>query len=1103
MKYLSLFKKKSKRKNKYNLSISQKNNMLKIAGELANKSYQVIELWLISRDNPEKSIKVSDQLPNNIFNFNISLSILFKKITDDLDQEIYDWYLKVNYPESNVLENDLKSYKIETSEGYGTRYAQCYIRCGRFQHTQVDPLLTYYEDGRIMQSYLTNKGSLSLIVNGENPSTAKLQIDNMKSKSGTFILSGKIFTGGFYIDKAMITIISRENGEKLTSNNINVQRLAKETSKKFGLNRYIYKATIDLLEMNENKLLSEDIYDLFLTIRYHNGQEILVRVGKPTNRAKFFTKDTYSTKGVEAMIINPYYTFKLNNLSFETYNYPMDSFKYLLKVQRYAWILRLLHRKKDVWLIGERTYKAQDTGYHFFKYVREAYPHKNAYYVIDKDAPEKTNVEPYGNVLEYKSKEHIWNTIISSKVISSHHPDYLYPLRTPTFSKNVKADKVFLQHGVMGTKNMVANYGKNAHSFNTDLFMVSSDYEKEMIEKDFGYDYDSVFVTGLSRFDALFERDINVKQQLLIIPTWRDWIVTDQAFLESEYFERYRELINSEELHQLAEEKQIEIVLCLHPNMQSFTSYFEHPKVRIIHQGEIDVQSLLKESSIMITDYSSVAFDFSFLHKPIIYYQFDRDRFIGKKGSHLDLDNDLPGDIVFEINALLREVKYYVDNDLKMKEKNKLRANKFIKYRDQSSSERIFKVIQNNTVKTKIGDNFKLNVIFDALYNKFRKSGLYYPVMKSFFKYGRYVIPVDKKIIVFESGLGKQLGDSPKEIYDEIIHQELDYKKVWIYNKYYRFSDPKTKKIKRLTPRYYYYLLRAGYWVNNQNFPTYIKKRRGTTYLQTWHGTPLKKMLYDISDVQGRSDDYVDRVGKAIQNWDYLISPSPYASKAFKSAFNYKEKIIETGYPRNDIFYAEDKSKIKNEVLNRLHVPKNKRIILYAPTFRDNKVSNTNKFLFDIEMDLHQMKEQLGDEYIILLRMHVVVVNKLNIDESLEGFVYNASSYPDIQELQLISDVLITDYSSVMFDFANTGKPMLFYTYDLEDYRDNIRGFYMDFEQEAPGPLVFNTEEIIDSIQNIDNTVLEYQEKYQRFQKKYCSLEDGKASERVVNQLFK
>src|SRR5690625_4557087 len=149
------------------------------------------------------------------------------------------------------------------------------------------------------------------------------------------------------------------------------------------------------------------------------------------------------------------------------------------------------------------------------------------------------------------------------------------------------------------------------------------------------------------------------------------------VFLDSEYFERYSELINHHKLGILANKYNFEVVFCLHPNMQKFTNYFSHGSVKIIHQGEVDVQSLLKESAMMITDYSSVAFDFSFFNKSIIYYQFDRNRFIGKKGSHLDLDKDLPGDIVYEIEDIFQLTESYAQYNFKMKEENRKKATKF------------------------------------------------------------------------------------------------------------------------------------------------------------------------------------------------------------------------------------------------------------------------------------------------------------------------------------------------------------------------------------------------------------------------------------------
>ena len=135
------------------------------------------------------------------------------------------------------------------------------------------------------------------------------------------------------------------------------------------------------------------------------------------------------------------------------------------------------------------------------------------------------------------------------------------------------------------------------------------------------------------------------------------------------------------------------------------------------------------------------------------------------------------------------------------------------------------------------------------------------------------------------------------------------------------------------------------------------------------------------------------------------------------------------------------------------------------------------------------MKEKLGDEYVLLLRPHIIISNNIIIDKSLEGFIYNVASYEDISDLYLISDICITDYSSVMFDYANTQKPLLFFTYDLEHYKDNLRGFYMNFEDEAPGPLLKDNESLIDAIQNIETVNESYKDKYDKFYEKFCSFE--------------
>ena len=236
------------------------------------------------------------------------------------------------------------------------------------------------------------------------------------------------------------------------------------------------------------------------------------------------------------------------------------------------------------------------------------------------------------------------------------------------------------------------------------------------------------------------------------------------------------------------------------------------------------------------------------------------------------------------------------------------------------------------------------------------------------------------------------------------------------------------------------------------------------------------------------------------KKWDYLISPNRYSTEIFTRAFDYNGKMLETGYPRNDFLYnfqKEDVEKIKKG----LNLPLDKKIILYAPTWRDNQYYSVGKYRFDIQLDLEQMRRELGQDYIILLRMHYLIAENLDLSQ-YEDFAYDVSNYLDIRDLYIISDMLITDYSSVFFDYANLRRPIIFYVYDLDEYRDELRGFYFNLEDEAPGPLTKTTNEVIEQINKFMENENQFSERFDEFYNRFCHLEDGKASERVVKLIF-
>jgi CDP-glycerol glycerophosphotransferase len=174
---------------------------------------------------------------------------------------------------------------------------------------------------------------------------------------------------------------------------------------------------------------------------------------------------------------------------------------------------------------------------------------------------------------------------------------------------------------------------------------------------------------------------------------------------------------------------------------------------------------------------------------------------------------------------------------------------------------------------------------------------------------------------------------------------------------------------------------------------------------------------------------------------------------------------------------------------------------MYAPTWRDNQYYASGRYRFDFRLDLERAWQRLGDDHVILLRGHHHMADDVPAG-TRPGFVLNVTAYPDISELFLASDAVITDYSSVMFDYAPTGKPLLFYTYDLEQYRDELRGFYFDLEAEAPGPLLSSSDEVIEAVADLDAVAGRYRAAYQVFAAKFCPLDDGKAGARACDRIF-
>ncbi len=350
---------------------------------------------------------------------------------------------------------------------------------------------------------------------------------------------------------------------------------------------------------------------------------------------------------------------------------------------------------------------------------------------------------------------------------------------------------------------------------------------------------------------------------------------------------------------------------------------------------------------------------------------------------------------------------------------------------------------------------------------------IYYAIMCLIYRVILMFTKMDRKSLAFISFMGEQYSDNVRALYEEMIkdNKYKDFTYYWIFKEPKKFADFKALKSAKIIYcgglGYYTALAKSGYIISNSRIKNEIKIRKNQVYVQTWHGTPLKKLGFDIGiddfeDIGGNKKNLTHNYSLDAKRYSYVLSPSPYFTEKISSAFGIKNRSIflELGYPRNDFLYGYTDSDIKN-IKEELNINSDKGIILYAPTFRETNLKN-NSYEHILALDLENLRKSIGDDYIVLLRLHYYVSKKLELSE-YRDFLIDVSNYYDISRLYVISDMLITDYSSVFFDYAILNRRIIFYMYDIEIYTEKMHDFYMDLS-ELPGKIVKNQDELIKEI---------------------------------------
>ncbi|TPR21763.1 bifunctional glycosyltransferase/CDP-glycerol:glycerophosphate glycerophosphotransferase [Apilactobacillus timberlakei] len=666
-----------------------------------------------------------------------------------------------------------------------------------------------------------------------------------------------------------------------------------------------------------------------------------------------------------------------------------------------------------------------------------------------------------------------------------------------TFLKHMGFDEPhfkFASHGVQ------SRFAKRNRRW--DYMVVPSDYMGEIATKAFDYDQ-KLIKSGFPRNDELYTNNndgyINSVKNRLGIPLDKKVILYAPTYREDEGFDFQ---LNLDKMQAKLSDKYV-LLVRLHYFVAHSNSFYSNPGFVFDVSDYNNINDLYLISDAMITDYSSVMFDYAHLKRPMLFYAYDKDWYLDdeNRGVYLDYDKEIPGPIIKTEDELINRIQHLDAVADNYHDKLIDFYDKFAQYgqNGDASKEVVEKILstknseldqvpEKRLISRKFGHLFKVNYLQASILNRLSN------------------MLTKKNIIIFESFFGTQYSDNPKAIYEYMKKNYPEYKMYWNVNREYvdYFKENNIPYVIRFSYSGILKQAKAKYFVTNVRRPFRWKPGKDTKLIQTWHGTPLKTLAADVNLVTMpgiNAARYHKDVFKDNRRWDKMIAPNMYSANIMQRAFRMNaNQMMLDGYPRNDVLVNsswKDIASIKED----LNISADKKVILYAPTWRDNEYVKANEFTAKLHLDLAKIKSHFGNNVIVLVRTHYLIANNLDLSD-YSDIALNVSLYPDIAELYLISDVLITDYSSVMFDYAVLKRPMIFFTYDLDDYANEIRGFYFDFVKDAPGKIVKTNDGVIDELDHILSDNWTMNDNYKKFIDKFTPWMDGKSSERAVNQFL-
>ena len=767
-----------------------------------------------------------------------------------------------------------------------------------------------------------------------------------------------------------------------------------------------------------------------------------------------------------------------------------------LAIRKVYFMMRPFMKRKPIWMYLDKIYKGGDSSEYLYRYAKKQKDGIQHYYLIDKHSTDYKRLKKLGyKPLVRGSIKHRLVFLMADMMVISNSTVFAFNnfgLPNSSYIRDLVDFHVCcVQHGMSVQKIAVA---QNRLRDNTRLYFCASRYEIQNLSKPI-YDYvgyDALKLTGVPRYDGLVNDD---KKQILISPTWRMQAAVpvrtsegeqrdyNPLFKESTYFKVYNALINDPRLIEAAKKYGYRIKYVLHPIVSAQVDDFDkNDYVDVIPAvGDMSYERMFCESSLMVTDFSGIQFDFAYMRKPLVYLHHKDIPQHYEEGTFF-YDTMAFGEIAKDNDELIDLLCEYMENGCKMKEEYVRRADDFFYYNDRNNCQRIYATMiayQDSKIlhKGKSDRSYVLKesraVLPDVAKRQqdienFEKIAQKYEVVigkKTVADY-YYDEPILEKTVALV-GLGKSVRGNMQYILNELNYNEK-FEGFKIYVRTSEETDPVVQAyiqnnhwLRTVTVpgngQYTKILESVKYLITEVYFPESWIKKNGQVYINIWHGTPLKKLGL------AKNSNNIHKDGTTQRNFieaDYLLYPNAYTKKNMLESYKVSElmegKALNLGYPRTGGMLQAAQSDLSE--LRAQLAPNGEKLYAYMPTWKD--YLKVEQVVAEAKELLDYLDENLRDDQILYVNLHHKVSDSLdyNVYKRIRQFPKTVDSY----QLLALTDALITDYSSVFYDYLVLRRQIILYCADYELYREK-RGTYMDL-MELPFDKVKTKQDVLKAL---------------------------------------